>query len=96
MSDFVSAYKKGFGLNRVIIRLINDWNVLEKSLDNKNIVGAILIDLSKAFECIPHDLILAKMSPYRFSTNKLVLMYSHSKRRKRNVKIDNIESLLKY
>ena len=59
----MSAYKKSFGLNRVIIRLINDWNDLEKSLDNKNIVGAVLIDLSKAFECIPHDLLIAKMSP---------------------------------
>ena len=83
----MSAYKKSFGLNRVIIRLINDWNDLEKSLDNKNIVGAVLIDLSKAFECIPHDLLIAKMSPYRFSMNTLVFMYSHSKRRKRNVKI---------
>ena len=96
MSDFVSAYKKGFGLNRVIIRLINDWNDLEKSLDNKNIVGAVLIDLSKAFECIPHDLLIAKTSPYGFSMDNLVLMYSHSKRRKQNVKIDNIKSILKY
>ena len=63
LSDFVSASRKRFDLNRITIRLINDWNELEKSLDNKNIVGAVLIDLSKAFECIPHDLLIAKMSP---------------------------------
>ena len=63
LSDFVSASRKRFDLNRIIIRLINDWNELEKSLDSKNIVGAVFIDLSKAFECIPHDLLTAKMSP---------------------------------
>ena len=63
LSDFVSASRKRFDLNRIIIRLINDWNELEKSLDSKNIVGAVFIDLSKAFECIPHDLLIAKMSP---------------------------------
>ena len=63
LPDFVSASRKRFDLNRIIIRLINDWNELEKSLDSKNIVGAVFIDLSKAFECIPHDLLIAKMSP---------------------------------
>ena len=38
---------------------MEDW---EKSLDNKNVVGVILMDLSKVFNCISQDLLIAKMS----------------------------------
>ena len=93
VSDFVTAYKNSFGSNHVLIRLIEDW---KKSVDNNNnIVGVVIIDLSKAFDCIPHDLLIAKTRAYRFSIDFLVFMYSYLKRRKQNVKMNNIESLLK-
>ena len=52
-------------------------------------VGAVLMDLSKAFDSIPHDLLIAKMHAYGFSKNFLVFFYSSLKRRKRNVRINN-------
>ena len=61
----------------------------------KNIVGAALIDLPKAFDCIPHDLLIAKMSAHGLSMDALVFKYSHLKRRKQDVKVNNIEKLLK-
>ena len=85
LSDFVSAYRRKFSSNHVLKRLIEDW---KKSLYNKNIVGVVLIDLAKAFDCIPHDLLIAKMTAYRFSIDTIVFMYSYLlKRRKENVKI---------
>ena len=61
----------------------------------KNIVGAALIDLPKAFDCIPHDLLIAKMSAHGLSMDALVFKYSHLKRRKQDVKVNDIEKLLK-
>ena len=49
LSDFVSAYRKSFGSKHILISLIKDW---------KNIFGAALTDLSKAFDCIQHDLLI--------------------------------------
>ena len=72
--------------------LIEDW---KNSLDDKNIVGAVLMNFSKAFDCIPHDLLIAKMSANQFPMDTLVFMYCYLKRRKQNFKINNIENLLK-
>ena len=86
LSDFVSAYRKSFGSKHILISLIKDW---------RNIFGAALTDLSKAFDCIQHDVLIAKMSAHGFSMDTLVFMYSYLKRRKQNVKINNFEKLLK-
>ena len=65
---------------------------MEKHLDNKKFVGAVLMDLSKAFDCIPHDLLIAKLEAYGFKFDTLVFFYSYLKRRKQNVKINNVFS----
>ena len=50
------------------------------------------MDLSKAFDCVSHDLLIAKMHAYGFDFNTLVFFYSYLKRRRQNVKINNIYS----
>ena len=69
--------------------MIEEWRV---KLDNDNIVGAILMDLSKAFDCIPHDLLIAKLHAYGLDENALVRIYSYLKRRKQSVRINNTYS----
>ena len=91
LSIFISAYRKKYSSNHVLIRLLEKW---KESLDNKKFVGAVLMDLSKAFDCVPHDLLIAKLHAYGFDHNSLVFLYSYLKRRKQSVKINNTFSAL--
>ena len=55
-SPLISAYSTNYSSQHVIIRLIEGGR---KKLDNNFVVGAVLTDLSKAFDCIPHDPLIA-------------------------------------
>ena len=60
-SPFISAYRKSYNTQHVIIRLLEEWR---ENLDKNYVVGAVLMDLSKAFDCVPHDLLLEKFAAY--------------------------------
>ena len=51
------------------------------------------MELSEAFDSIPHDLLIAKMYAYIFSINAVTFFYSYLKRWKQNVKINNTHSV---
>ena len=89
LSKFVSAYRKNYSAQHVLMRLIEEWR---HNLDCNLTVGAVLMDLSKAFDCIPHDLLIAKLDAYGFSKEALIYIYSYLKGRKQGVKIDSIVS----
>ena len=89
LSVFIAAYRKSYSTQHVLIRLVEDWR---SKLDTDHIVGAVLMDLSKAFDCIPHDLLIAKLSAYGFDENSLVYIYSYLKRCEQCVRINNTYS----
>lgn len=91
-SPYISAYRKGYSTQHVLMRLVEEW---KESLDNKNLVGAVLMDLSKAFDCIPHDLLIAKLNAYGFDLSALKYVYSYLKGRRQCVKINGVHSKYK-
>ena len=46
----------------------------------------------KGFDCITHDLIMAKLHAYGFDENVLFLVYSYLKKRKQSVRINSVYS----
>ena len=54
ISNLLCAYRKGHSAQRALIRLIE---TNRKTLDRKGVAGMLLMDLSKAFHCMPHDLL---------------------------------------
>ena len=56
-SDLLCGFRKGFSTQVSLIKLLQKW---QQSLDNKEIIETVLIDLSKAYHCILHDLLLAR------------------------------------
>ena len=85
----ISAYRTNYSSQHVIIRLLEKWR---KKLDDNFVVGAVLTDLSKAFECIPHDILIAKLAAYGLSEEALMYILSYLSNRKQCVRINDTYS----
>ena len=85
LSPLLSGFREGYGTQHALLRLIE---TCKKTLDKGGFAGALLMDLSKAFDCLNHELLIAKLSAYVFSPNALRLIHSYLSERKQRVKID--------
>ena len=64
LSKHQCVFRKGYNAQHSLLAMIEKW---KKAVDNGNVFGALLTDLSKAFDCLPHDLIIAKLNLYGFN-----------------------------
>jgi hypothetical protein len=83
-SDFLSAYRKRHSCQNSLLYMTDAWR---EALDSNMYVGAVLMDLSKAFDCLPPDLFISKLYAYSVSSPACKLMASYLSRRKQRVKI---------
>ena len=60
-----------------------------ENVDSGSVFGTLLTDLSKAFDCILHDLIIAKLETYGFHTEALKLIHDYLSNRKEKVKVND-------
>ena len=85
LSPFLCGYRTGFSTQTALLLLIEKWKTM---LDNKGYTGAILMDLSKAFDTINYELLVAKLNVYGFSNEALKLILSYLRNRKQRVKVN--------
>ena len=76
--------RPGIGCQSTLLRIIEDRR---KALDSHKYVAAILMDLTKAFDCLPHDLLLDKRRAYVLSNKSCSLSNSYLSYRKQRVKL---------
>ena len=70
-SKYLCGFRKGHSTQHCLLFMLEKLN---KALDKGLYTGILLTDLSKAFDSISHDLLIAKLSSYGFSKNSLNLM----------------------
>ena len=88
-NPYLCAFRRGHGCQTTLLRLLEDWrNALEKN----QYVAAVLMDLSKEFDCLTHDILLDKLSAYGMSTDSVSLLESYLSSRKQQIKINGILS----
>ena len=76
-------------ISETLLRLLEDW---KGALDKNEYVAAVIMDLSKAFDCLPHDILLSQLSAYGLCADSVELLKSYLSGRKQQVKINNIAS----
>ena len=89
LSSLLSAFRKRYGCHHVLTKLIEDSKL---ALDDGKHVGLILLDLSKAFDCLPHRLLLCKLKAYGFSYDACKLIKSYLCHRLQRVKVASARS----
>ena len=60
-NDLLSAFRKGHSCQLSLLKFVED---MKNALDQKHAVSALFMDLSKAFDCLPHGLLVAKLHAY--------------------------------
>ena len=78
LRTFLSAYRKGHNCQHFVLRLTEHWR---QALDNGHISGTVAMDLSKAFDWMPHALLIAKLHAYGLSDDACNMVISYLKDR---------------
>ena len=89
MLEFVSkyqcAFRKGYCTQHCLLAMLEKW---KSAVDKGKSFDALLTDLSKAFDCLSHELLLAKLHAYGFSIAALRLIHSYLTNRKQRTKLN--------
>ena len=86
LSDQQCGFRKGYSTQHCLLNLLEKWKT---SFDKSKVFGALLTDLSKAFDCLDHELITAKLNAYAFTLPALRIIHDYLSNRKKGTKIDD-------
>ena len=84
-SRYQFGFGKGYSTQQCLFLLTEKWH---QSLEKGRNYGALLTDLSIAFDYLSYDLLIAKLHAHVFDIPALRLLHNHHTNRKQRVKID--------
>ena len=71
LSSLLCGFREGYGTQHALLRFVE---ACKKTMDNRGVAGAVLADLSKAYDCLNHELLIAKLNAYGFSRSALLFI----------------------
>jgi len=80
------GFRRGFTTENAVYKLINE---LLNALNNKQIVGGIFCDITKAFDCVDHEILISKIEKCGIIGKGKKLFQSYITDRYQRVLIDN-------
>ena len=89
LSKHQCSFRKGHSTQFSLIVLLKKW---KDSAHQGHVFGNLLTDLSKAFDCLPHNLLIAKLNTYGFDNNAVRFVYDYLTSRKQRTKISDVYS----
>ena len=84
LNSTLCDFRKSHNTQHPIFKLLHSW---QRELDSDGFVGTILMDLSKAYDCISHELLIAKLECYGLDEISLKLILNYLSHRKQRTKI---------
>ena len=85
LSKYLCGYRENYSCEIALVPMIEKWKMAR---DNGEHAGGIMMDLSKAFDTINHELMIAKLHAYGFSRDALKIAHSYLSGRWHRTKID--------
>ena len=86
------GFRKGFSTQQCLLAMLKKWKI---PVDNRKMFGALITDLSKAFDCLDHELLIAKLNACGFSLTALKLVHNYLSNRKQETMINSLYSSLR-
>ena len=86
LSPYLCGYRKGFSTEYALVSMIEKW---KKILDKGGHAGGVLMDLSKAFDTINHELLIAKLDAYGFEESSLKIIMDYLSDRWQRTKVSS-------
>ena len=83
LSPYLFGFQKAHNTERCLNAMLENRKI---ALDCKKQVGAVLTDLSKAFDCLTHDLLIAKFEAYGFNKEAVTVIQDYLSNRSQRTK----------
>ena len=84
LNELLCGFRKAHSTQHALFKLLQAW---QKEFDNSEFIGTIPTDLSKTYDCLPHDLLIAKLGAYGLDRSNIRLLMDDLNSRKQLTKV---------